>query len=491
MSLLIKALDKAQAEKAQAKKQSTKVRANKSKKPTKKAKQQQPVRKPRNMTADLSLEPVEADHKSEVDSQSTLKSPEQKKTPDRYEQKVVSERVINEPVRAQAANVFNAKRLAPANNTAKIAIGIGALALLLLAAVAYWYQTTMHTSVDVPSRPPVDIAVSQETSPALLPIEEHDIAAEAILADAVDDTVILEPALTNEASTELTNDNNSVLSAETMPEESLTETTVLPTESIQQESVEGGTSIEAAATQPILQAEASPALAQTLTENELVVDVPAVEQVINVAGPSDMHIASESASISISKQKKDSDISPVLMRAYEAYKAGDDAQASNDYKEVLKRYGPNVDAMLGLGAIAARQGRLSDADDWYRKVMELEPRNEIAKAGILNTQPQSQPHGNESSIKSMLATTPDDANLHATLGGLYASKGQWPAAQQAYFDAYRLNQSAENAFNLAVSLDQMAKPDLALPYYQEALTKSDQSNTVDVEAIKARIVSIE
>jgi tetratricopeptide (TPR) repeat protein len=179
------------------------------------------------------------------------------------------------------------------------------------------------------------------------------------------------------------------------------------------------------------------------------------------------------------------------MRAYDAYNAGNNAQARQDYKQVLKRYGPNVDAMLGLGAIAARQSRIADANGWYRRVLEVEPRNEMAKAGMISLQQKTQPQNSESSIKFMLATAPDDANLHAALGDVYASQGQWSAAQQAYFDAYRFNPSTENAFNLGVSLDQLGKSKLALPYYQEALQQADQSSVIDAVALKARISSIE
>jgi len=64
----------------------------------------------------------------------------------------------------------------------------------------------------------------------------------------------------------------------------------------------------------------------------------------------------EKPSIKVTPKEVETSVNPVLMRAYEAYNAGNDIQAQQDYKEVLKRNGPNVDAMLGLGAIASRQG---------------------------------------------------------------------------------------------------------------------------------------
>ena len=203
-------------------------------------------------------------------------------------------------------------------------------------------------------------------------------------------------------------------------------------------------------------------------------------------------IASNSASISVTKSKSQPSVNPTLMSAYEAYNAGKDSEAQKLYKQVLQHDVRNVDALLGMGAIAQRQGRAADANGWYGKVLEVEPRNNIAQAALIDSQPQGNELNNETHLKNMLAKQPDDANLHVALGNLYAEQNQWPAAQQAYFEAYRLHASADNAFNLAVSLDQMGKPKLALPYYQRALALAQTgSNGIDKAALEARIAAIQ
>ncbi|HSF70864.1 MAG TPA: tetratricopeptide repeat protein, partial [Methylotenera sp.] len=158
---------------------------------------------------------------------------------------------------------------------------------------------------------------------------------------------------------------------------------------------------------------------------------------------------------------------------------------------VLRRDIRNVDALLGLGAIASRQGRSADANAWYRKVLEVDPRNSIAQAALLDNRSQGSELNNETRLKNMLAKQPDDANLHVALGNLYAEQNQWPAAQQAYFDAYSLNRSVDNAYNLAVSLDQMGKSKLALPYYQQALAQASDTSNIDRAALSARIAAIQ
>ena len=207
--------------------------------------------------------------------------------------------------------------------------------------------------------------------------------------------------------------------------------------------------------------------------------------------------SSNSGGVSVSKNKSQTQVSPTLMRAYEAYNVGNDTEAQKLYKQVLQRDVRSVDALLGLGAIAQRQGRLADANGWYGKVLEVEPRNNIAQTAMLDNKLQDNQQlgngpSNESRIKNLLARQPDDANLHASLGNYYAEQNQWSAAQQAYFDAYRLYASADNALNLAVSLDQMGKPKLALPYYQRALSLAQtDANGIDKATIEARIAAIQ
>jgi tetratricopeptide (TPR) repeat protein len=202
-------------------------------------------------------------------------------------------------------------------------------------------------------------------------------------------------------------------------------------------------------------------------------------------------IASESASIRVSRSASAPAVNPVLMSAYNAYVAGNDSEAQALYKRVLQRETHNVDALLGMAAIAERQNRMDDALGWYQKVLEADPKNTIALTATAGNTADRQTQALQ--LKSLIAQHPNDANAYANLGAYFSEQLQWPEAQQAYFEAFRLNASAENALNLAVSLDQMGKPMLALPYYQQALAlvASSQSSTIDVAALQARMAAIQ
>jgi len=201
-------------------------------------------------------------------------------------------------------------------------------------------------------------------------------------------------------------------------------------------------------------------------------------------------------------------VDPTLLAAYQAYSRGDDAAAQKQYRQVLQSDIRNVDALLGMAAIAVRQSRYADANGWYQKVLEIEPRNSTALSAIANSQISTESvaaatadnAGTESRIKSMLAQQPEAANLHAALGNLYAAQNQWPLAQMAYFNASRYApNSADYAFNLAISLDQLGKPALALAQYQRALAllnnsgdaNSPGASNLDKAQLEARIQALQ
>lgn len=187
-------------------------------------------------------------------------------------------------------------------------------------------------------------------------------------------------------------------------------------------------------------------------------------------------------------------VDPTLLGAYEAFVRGEDDNAQRQYWQVLQRNVRNVDALLGMAAIAQRQGRNADAVGWYQKVLEVEPRNTIAQSAVVSLQANNDVVGTESRIKNMLAQQPDAANLHAALGNIYAAQNQWSEAQQAYFNACRFApDNADYVFNLAVSLDHLSKPGLALVQYQRALEllNSYGASSPDKTQLEARIQALQ
>ncbi len=165
-------------------------------------------------------------------------------------------------------------------------------------------------------------------------------------------------------------------------------------------------------------------------------------------------------------------VNPTLMQAYQALQSGDFAKASTLYQQVLDMEPRSVDALLGLGAIAAKEGRIEQAAQHYQRVLELEPRNAFAQGGLIAIIGGADRQGSESRLKLLIAREPSSF-LYFTLGNLYAEQGQWPGAEQAYFQAYQQQpDNPDYAFNLAVGLEHLGQTRLALDHYRKALDLS-------------------
>ncbi len=169
-------------------------------------------------------------------------------------------------------------------------------------------------------------------------------------------------------------------------------------------------------------------------------------------------------------------VDPALLAAWQAYRNDDLRTAWQHYGNVLHKDAKNRDALLGMAAIAQQQSQDAIAARYYNQVLMLDPRDPIANAGMSALLGTSDAAATESRLKLLLAqqsrssATAQSSALHFALGNLYAEQSRWGDAQQAYFNAYNLEQNnAQFAFNLAVSLDHLGQGKLAAQHYQRAL----------------------
>jgi tetratricopeptide (TPR) repeat protein len=473
MSLLIKALNKAEEAQAESVKteQAAKAKNEQAKLKSEADKSLKLPATVKNLDVELSLSPTQSELSERVAKPVIKQQPLQPA----QNQQPSSQNVAAK----SAANIFTAKGIEAKKDSSRLALIAGAALISLLGMGLYFYQFVDNSPpVVIPPRPLDEIAAAPEVAAEIQ--TEQTVAPEPI-ASEVTATEVSTPVAVERRITEAFQPVQNVKLATNTPPKAMPVDDEIGLVPVGDELKNGDA--ESNDNEENTEEANAEKLKASFSANK--------SNKKTRKSKNNAVIASYSASIQVSKSVPEPSVSPILMSAYEAYNAGNDKDAIKLYKQVLQREVRNVDALLGLGAIASRQGRSADANGWYGKVLEVDPRNNIAKTAMLDSQSQGNEQTNETSLKNMLAKQPDDANLHVALGNLYAEQNQWPAAQQAYFDAYSLNKTADNAYNLAVSLDQMGKPKLALPYYQRALEQASDASNIDKAALQARIAVIQ
>ncbi len=174
-------------------------------------------------------------------------------------------------------------------------------------------------------------------------------------------------------------------------------------------------------------------------------------------------------------------VAPIIKDAYLALQEGRLDRAETLYRNALQSEGQNIDALLGLAAIAAQRREVQQAIGFYERILDAEPRNATAQAGLIALIGQADPQMSETRLKQLIAREPS-AFLYYSLGNLHANQNQWPAAQQAYFQAFQMqSDNPDYAYNLAVGLEHLNQSKLALTYYRKAIDLSFQKGRANFD----------
>lgn len=198
--------------------------------------------------------------------------------------------------------------------------------------------------------------------------------------------------------------------------------------------------------------------------------------------------AAGSAPIKLVRTRPEAD--PNLGRAYQNLQGSAVEAARRDYELVLQNDPKNVDALLGLAAIAQRQRRPADAERFHQLALAADPRDAAAQAAALSgAGAAADPQAVESRLKNLLAAQPESGPLNFALGNLYARQGRWAEAQPVYFNAVAADaDNPDYLFNLAVSLDHLRQPRPAAQHYRLALEAAERRpGAFDREGVKKRL----
>jgi Tfp pilus assembly protein PilF len=181
-----------------------------------------------------------------------------------------------------------------------------------------------------------------------------------------------------------------------------------------------------------------------------------------------------------------------ISAGYEALTRGDLAAARKSYQAALASDAAGVDALLGMATVEAQSGNRSAAAALYRRALEVDARNATAHAGLAALADYSRPEALEAQLRDDLTRQPDSAQLRFALGNLFASQSRWTEAQAEFFEAYRLDPGvADVLYNLAVSLDHLGQPKLAVEFYARALEAAQvQATQFDPAPVARRLAEL-
>ncbi|MES2075082.1 MAG: tetratricopeptide repeat protein, partial [Pseudomonadota bacterium] len=198
--------------------------------------------------------------------------------------------------------------------------------------------------------------------------------------------------------------------------------------------------------------------------------------------------AADSGEIRVQRNNAAPQLNPALQGGYQAYNGGDLRGARAQYEQVLQQDPNNRDALLGLAALALRQQQDQQAAAGYARLLELDPNDADAMAGLIGMS-QGDPAQSELRLKKLLQGAPESGPALFALGNLYARQGRWPEAQPLFFRAHgAVPANADYAFNLAVALDRLNQPRLALSHYQKALALAQNNpGSFDPAAVHLRL----
>ena len=192
--------------------------------------------------------------------------------------------------------------------------------------------------------------------------------------------------------------------------------------------------------------------------------------------------------IQISSKSKISEKDRWLREAYAAYQRGDDQLALVKYNAVLGVDPDNRNALLARAAINIQKGRIAEAIRDYQKILLANPKDSLAMSSMIAVANYS-PTQSETQLKLMIRDEPNSPYLNFALGNILGAQNRWQEAQGRYFVAFENNPNDPNyAYNLAVSLEHIAKPKVAITYYERALSNFNKGlATFDRELVDTRL----
>lgn len=181
-----------------------------------------------------------------------------------------------------------------------------------------------------------------------------------------------------------------------------------------------------------------------------------------------------------------------VLSAYRAFRDGDLKTALKLYQQALAEDPFSRDAVMGLAAIAATERDYAKAAYYYKQLLDYDPTDGSAFEGLVGLPDSGLDLVDmESRLRNYLSVNPDSVRGQARLGRVMARQKRWHEAQDAFFNAHRLDpDKAAYALNVAIALDHLRKYSAARRYYEQAVmlaSRKGVSSGINLASARQRL----
>ncbi len=181
-----------------------------------------------------------------------------------------------------------------------------------------------------------------------------------------------------------------------------------------------------------------------------------------------------------------------FLRGNESYKFSFGAKERHIKHLIVKRKNwINQDRLLDVKTISLalqltfehhRANRLTEAEQGYRQILEVQPKHPDALYGLGVLMNQKDEYETaENLLKSLLQVEPNSIKAWFSLGNLHQAQGQFSEAVEAYHQVLALQPNAPDVYNnLGYAMQQQSKWEDAIACYQKALELKPDCIEADV-----------
>ncbi|MBL0320003.1 MAG: tetratricopeptide repeat protein [Alphaproteobacteria bacterium] len=187
--------------------------------------------------------------------------------------------------------------------------------------------------------------------------------------------------------------------------------------------------------------------------------------------------------LSISESKEDKAANKDLDLAYQAYQVGQYEAAAKLYGSAVKTSPDNEQALFGLGTVYHQMKNYRLAQEYYSKVLKINPNHSGALNNLLAVLTEDNPSAAIAELNRLETVSPGNSAIMAHKGVVYAKMGDNGKANEYFKRAITLEaDNTDYVYNYAVFLDKSGHREEARQQYSRLLELNAEGKSLPIPA---------